>query len=118
MIDKDLLSTRTVFLSQEPDRTPGHSAKHSSSSTRQSLSTEVPFCLVNVIRFQRHNTDWVSAVIQFLMHDISHTKSDPEERLDIAVPLCDQFFDPNCTGQATLPLWRAQRVAGTGTRPV
>lgn len=54
---------------------------------------------------------------QFLDHDIDHTGTNAAvaERVPIAVPTGDIFFDPNGTGTQTIPLTRSIFDPATGT---
>ncbi len=53
-------------------------------------------------------TDFVWQWGQFLDHDIDLTgAADPEEPLDIPVPLGDPFFDPGMTGTEVIPFSRS-----------
>lgn len=54
---------------------------------------------------------------QFVDHDITLTPgSDPEEGFDIAVPSFDPEFDPEGTGNATIPMNRSVSTAVGGQR--
>jgi hypothetical protein len=44
---------------------------------------------------------------QFLDHDIDLTSFADTEPVPIPVPLCDRFFDPDCTGNQELPFMRS-----------
>ncbi len=44
---------------------------------------------------------------QFVDHDIAFTKSNNTDSMPIAVPKCDTWFDPNCTGKVSLPFSRS-----------
>jgi peroxidase len=52
---------------------------------------------------------------QFLDHDLDLTRQGNTEPAHIPVPAGDPDFDPQGTGQVTLPFFRATTVAGTGT---
>jgi hypothetical protein len=61
-------------------------------------------------------SDFVWAWGQFLDHDMMLSVSaNPMELIEISVPMCDPFFDPNCTGTVTMPLRRAEYDSNTGT---
>lgn len=61
-------------------------------------------------------SDYVWAWGQFIDHDMMLSVSaNPTELLEIVVPMCDPYFDPNCTGTVTLPLRRAEYDPNTGT---
>jgi hypothetical protein len=49
---------------------------------------------------------------QFLDHDIVLTPTNPNDKLDIAVPQGDPYFDPSMTGTVAIPFERSQRVNG------
>jgi len=52
---------------------------------------------------------------QFLDHDLDLTRQGNTEPAHIPVPAGDPDFDPQGTGQVTLPFFRATTIAGTGT---
>ncbi len=52
---------------------------------------------------------------QFIDHDITLIGDDHEERCDVIVPIGDQYFDPNSTGNATIPVARSSYDPATGT---
>jgi peroxidase len=52
---------------------------------------------------------------QFLDHDLDLTRQGNTEPAHIPVPTGDPDFDPQGTGQVTLPFFRATTLAGTGT---
>ncbi len=53
---------------------------------------------------------------QFLDHDVDLTNTGtPAEKLSIAVPTGDAWFDPNATGTQTMSLTRSQFDSATGT---
>ncbi|MCB9169957.1 MAG: T9SS type A sorting domain-containing protein [Flavobacteriales bacterium] len=54
---------------------------------------------------------------QFVDHDINLNDDQPLEPIAIDVPACDPQFDPNCTGSATIPMFRSfsDPLSGTGT---
>jgi hypothetical protein len=61
-------------------------------------------------------SDFVWAWGQFIDHDMMLSVSaNPMELIEITVPMCDPFFDPNCTGTVTIPLRRAEYDMNTGT---
>ena len=61
-------------------------------------------------------SDFVWAWGQFIDHDMMLSVSaHPTELIEIAVPMCDPYFDPNCTGTVTMPLRRAEYDPNTGT---
>lgn len=61
-------------------------------------------------------SDFVWAWGQFIDHDMMLSVSaNPTELIEIAVPMCDPYFDPNCTGTVTMPLRRAEYDPNTGT---
>ena len=45
---------------------------------------------------------------QFLDHDITLSQEGETEPVTIAIPRCDEFYDPNCTGKATIEYSRSQ----------
>ncbi|MCB0685967.1 MAG: T9SS type A sorting domain-containing protein [Saprospiraceae bacterium] len=51
---------------------------------------------------------------QFIDHDIVFTPNGQEETMQIAIPAGDQWFDPNNTGQAMIPMSRADYDHSTG----
>ncbi len=59
-------------------------------------------------------TDYVWVFGQFVEHDISFIGRDEAEPLSINVPECDPVFDPNCQGQAIIPMARSRAIAGSG----
>ncbi len=61
------------------------------------------------------HSDYVWVFGQFIDHDITLIKGDAAEPLIIPVPTCDEYFDPECTGQSIIPMSRAAERAGTGT---
>ena len=63
-------------------------------------------------------SDFLWAWGQFLDHDIDLTGgADPQESFDVAVPAGDPFFDPDATGEMTIPLSRSAFVVdGDGVR--
>jgi hypothetical protein len=52
---------------------------------------------------------------QFLDHDLDLTRQGNTEPAHIPVPTGDPDFDPQGTGQVTLPFFRATTIVGTGT---
>ena len=54
---------------------------------------------------------------QFLDHDISHTPTNVQEPLPIAVPSGDPVFDPSGTGEGAINLDRSAFDPATGTGP-
>ena len=54
---------------------------------------------------------------QFIDHDIVLSPELEEEPLDIPVPAGDPDFDPNATGQVTIPMLRSAYDRNTGTDP-
>jgi peroxidase len=61
-------------------------------------------------------SDFVWAWGQFIDHDMMLSVSaNPTELIEIAVPMCDEYFDPNCTGMETIALRRAEYDGNTGT---
>jgi peroxidase len=61
-------------------------------------------------------SDFVWAWGQFVDHDMMLSVSaNPTELIEITVPMCDPYFDPNCTGTVTIPLRRAEYDPNTGT---
>lgn len=52
---------------------------------------------------------------QFIDHDITLLLPNKSEPLNIKVPQCDSVFDPNCFGNAIIPLSRAMSKPGSGT---
>jgi hypothetical protein len=45
---------------------------------------------------------------QFLDHDITLTNQSETEVINITVPRCDQFFDPECKGDEVIPYLRSE----------
>lgn len=54
---------------------------------------------------------------QFIDHDITLVPDHPSEKLPIAVPPFDFFFDPNGTGTVEIPMFRSIYDPATGTGP-
>ena len=52
---------------------------------------------------------------QFIDHDITLSPDQEAERMDIAIPAYDAYFDPQGTGTQTMPMLRSAFMAGTGT---
>ncbi len=52
---------------------------------------------------------------QFIDHDITLVPDHPTEKMPIAVPPFDFFFDPNGTGTVSIPMARSQFDPTTGT---
>jgi len=64
----------------------------------------------------RDFTAFVYAWGQFIDHDIDLTVSaDPRESFPIVVPTGDEWFDPNSTGEMTIPVSRSNYDPLTGT---
>ena len=53
---------------------------------------------------------------QFIDHDFTLTPDNVSEPLNIAVPKCDVFLDPDCTGTQTLGFSRSNYKIFNGTR--
>lgn len=60
-------------------------------------------------------SDFIWGWGQFIDHDINLNDDDPTEVNDIPVPECEPLFDPNCTGIATLRMFRSLSDPATGT---
>ena len=58
---------------------------------------------------------WVWA--QFIDHDITLVGDNPNEHLDIAIPMGDPWFDPASTGTATIEMSRSASDPNSGTDP-
>ena len=53
---------------------------------------------------------------QFVDHDLDLSpEAEPVEPFDIPVPICDPWFDPDCTGDEIIPLHRSEWAPDTGT---
>ncbi|MCB0631262.1 MAG: peroxidase family protein [Saprospiraceae bacterium] len=52
---------------------------------------------------------------QFIDHDITLSEDHPVEKLDIAVPMFDAFFDPDGSGDVVIPMHRSAYAPFTGT---
>ena len=61
------------------------------------------------------HSDFIWVFGQFIDHDITLIKGDPTEPMAIAVPPCDEHFDPDCAGTSIIPLSRSAQRSGTGT---
>jgi hypothetical protein len=68
----------------------------------------------SINEFGKHS-DYVWVFGQFIDHDITLIRTDASEPMLIPVPECDEYFDPNCTGQSVIPLNRSIARPGTGT---
>lgn len=53
---------------------------------------------------------------QFLDHDITLSAEGTTEKIDIPVPRCDEYFDPQCTGNQTIPYFRSEYNASQTVR--
>jgi hypothetical protein len=63
-----------------------------------------------------HASDFVWQWGQFLDHDMDLTNNDSSvDPFNVAVPKCDVFFDPSCTGTQIIPLFRSHHDPATGT---
>ncbi len=62
-------------------------------------------------------SDFVWVFGQFIDHDITLVSPGNSEFISIDIPSCDPSFDPACTGQAFIPLFRSKYQDGTGTGP-
>ena len=62
-------------------------------------------------------SDYNFAWGQFIDHDITLTRNNPSEFLNIAIPAYDAWFDPQGTGTVVIPMNRSAFQAGTGTFP-
>jgi len=61
-------------------------------------------------------SDFVWTWGQFIDHDMMLSVSaNPSELVEIAVPMCDVHFDPNCTGTVKIHMRRAEYDLNTGT---
>ena len=61
-----------------------------------------------------NHTPFLTAVVQYLMHDVSFTQYDHKQPDPVNVPQCDPFFDPDCHGDRQLHLYKSKAVPGTG----
>lgn len=59
-------------------------------------------------------TDYIWVFGQFLDHDITLIRDNPEEPAFISVPACDEVFDPNCTGESKIVMMRSKVKDGSG----
>lgn len=60
-------------------------------------------------------SDFVWGWGQFLDHDINLSDDNKAEHNDIQIPSCEPLFDPNCTGQMTMEMFRSLSDSTTGT---
>ncbi len=60
-------------------------------------------------------SDYIWAWGQFIDHDITLVHTESGEHHNIAIPECDQHFDPMCTGTQEMPLERSSYDPTTGT---
>ena len=63
------------------------------------------------LRLSDYNFAWG----QFIDHDITFVPDSDKDPAMIAVPECDEWFDPNCEGRAIIPMMRSEAMPGTGT---
>ena len=86
------------------------------------VNRENPRTISNVIGSQTEFTpnelelsDFVWGWGQFIDHDINLNDDNPAEVNDIPVPACDPLFDPNCTGNVKIRMFRSLSDPATGT---
>jgi len=60
------------------------------------------------------HTPFLTAFVEFLVHELMYGPNEKHLSYDIPVPKCDYFFDPKCTGKAKLPFWRTAADPNTG----
>lgn len=61
------------------------------------------------------HSDFIWVFGQFIDHDITLVRTNPTEFVPVAVPPCDDVFDPSCTGQSIIPVNRSLARPGSGT---
>ena len=62
-------------------------------------------------------SDFIWGWGQFIDHDINLNDDNFNEPHDIPIPECEPLFDPNCTGTATMRMFRSLSDPNTGTGP-
>ncbi|MBL4707890.1 MAG: T9SS type A sorting domain-containing protein [Flavobacteriales bacterium] len=60
-------------------------------------------------------SDFVWAWGQFIDHDINLNDDNKNEVNDIDIPSCEPMFDPNCTGQVKIKMFRSISDTSSGT---
>ncbi|MBT8261552.1 MAG: T9SS type A sorting domain-containing protein [Bacteroidia bacterium] len=60
-------------------------------------------------------SDFIWGWGQFIDHDVNLNDDNFDEPNDIPVPMCEPLFDPNCTGNETLRMFRSKSDPATGT---
>lgn len=60
-------------------------------------------------------SDFIWGWGQFIDHDVNLNDDNFDENNDIPIPECEPLFDPNCTGTATLRMFRSLSDPATGT---
>ena len=65
----------------------------------------------------QNRSDYIWVFGQFIDHDVTLVPPNGNEPIHIAVPPCDENFDPDCDGIARIPMTRSTFEEGTGTGP-
>lgn len=60
-------------------------------------------------------SDFIWGWGQFIDHDVNLNDDNFDESLNISIPDCDPMFDPDCTGEQEIPMFRSISDETTGT---